>query len=161
MDQFTAKINIIGINPFVLVPLEIRKEIFRQAGKDKGHIPVRGTIDGHPFVQTLVKYSGKWRLYLNTPMRNAAGKDVGDTVTVALAYDERKRVTTMHPALKKALKENEAANDAYHQLPPYMQKEIKRYINALKTPAAIEKNVKKAMGFLIQGTPFIGRGRSK
>ncbi|MEI9935362.1 MAG: hypothetical protein WDM71_11065 [Ferruginibacter sp.] len=45
-----------------------------QAGKDKGHIPVKGKLDGHAFIQTLVKYSGKWRLYLNGPMRKASIK---------------------------------------------------------------------------------------
>jgi hypothetical protein len=78
MKKFTAKIEIIGINPFVFLPDQALKAVFKQAGKDKGKIPVKMKIDGHEFVQTLIRYSGHWRLYLNGPMRKAAGKDVGD-----------------------------------------------------------------------------------
>ena len=45
MQKFKARIELIGINPFVFVPGKILKEIFRQSGKDKGHIPVRGGED--------------------------------------------------------------------------------------------------------------------
>lgn len=50
----------------------------KQAKTDKGKIRVALKIDGFPFTQILVKYSGHWRLYLNTPMRKAAKKEVGD-----------------------------------------------------------------------------------
>ncbi|RYZ25413.1 MAG: DUF1905 domain-containing protein, partial [Chitinophagaceae bacterium] len=66
MQKFTARLEIIGINPFVFVPEPIRVEIFRKAGKDKGYIPVCGTVNGKAFRQTLVKYRGDWRLYINT-----------------------------------------------------------------------------------------------
>jgi hypothetical protein len=59
MNSFSAKIFKIGINPYVLLPAAILKEIFKQAGKNKGPIPVCGTINEKKFTQTLVKYSGK------------------------------------------------------------------------------------------------------
>lgn len=74
MIKFKAKIEIIGVNPFVFLPEKVLQQIFAQAGKDKGKIPVRIKIDGHEFPQTLIKWSGAWRLYLNTPMRKAAKK---------------------------------------------------------------------------------------
>lgn len=46
MYTFRAEIEIIGINPFVFVPEQILSEIFKQAGKEKGHIPVKGNING-------------------------------------------------------------------------------------------------------------------
>ncbi len=84
MKTFSAKILKIGINPYVLVPATVLKVLFEQAGKDKGPIPIKGTLNEKPFIQHLVKYSGKWRLYLNTPMRKAAGIDVGDMAIVFL-----------------------------------------------------------------------------
>lgn len=42
IQKFRARIEIIGINPFVFTPENILEEIFRQSGKDKGHIPVCG-----------------------------------------------------------------------------------------------------------------------
>ena len=68
MWEFTAKLDIIGINPFVFVPEHILVALKAQAGKSKGPIPISGTINGVDFRQTLVKYSGTWRLYVNTEM---------------------------------------------------------------------------------------------
>jgi hypothetical protein len=73
MKSFSAKIQIIGINPYVLVPAAVLKYIFEKAGKDKGAIPVKLKLRRQDFIQNLVKYSGKWRLYLNTPMRDVSG----------------------------------------------------------------------------------------
>lgn len=161
MEQFTARIYIIGVNPYVLLPAKTLKAIFKQARKDKGPIPVHGTMNGAAYKQTLVKYAGKWRLYLNMPMRKAAGADTGDTVIVTVEFDPQVRETEFHPRLKKALKENPEAKKVFDSLPPSRQKEIKRYINNLKTEATIEKNVQKAIDFLL-GKPevrFIGRDK--
>src|SRR5690606_16986157 len=65
MENFTAKLELIGINPFVFVPETILKIIFEQAGKSKGYVPIRGTVNGNSYIQTLVKYKGEWRLYIN------------------------------------------------------------------------------------------------
>ncbi|UFH32613.1 hypothetical protein LNP04_02555 [Chryseobacterium sp. C-71] len=43
-NHFTAKLEIIGINPFVFVPEEILNKIFEKAGKNKSPIPVKGFI---------------------------------------------------------------------------------------------------------------------
>lgn len=157
MNSFSAKIFIIGINPYVLLPAAVLKTIFTASGKDKGPISVKGTIDGHSFIQTLVKYSGKWRLYLNEPMRRACGKDVGDTAVFHLEFDGEERITAMHPALEKALKKNKKAKAIFDQLPPSRQKEIKRYINNLKTQASVDKNITRAIDFLHGKERFIGR----
>lgn len=109
MNKFDAKIEIIGINPFVFLPEGVLETIFKQAGKDKGKIPVKIKIDGHEFTQTLIRYSGYWRLYLNTPMRKAARKEVGDTVSFEIEVDNTERKIPMHPKFRKALKENKEA----------------------------------------------------
>jgi hypothetical protein len=157
MKNFKAVIGIIGINPFVFVPEGTLAYIFLQSGKNKGAIPVKGTIDGHSFIQTLVRYSNAWRLYINTPMLQASGKKVGDKVVIALAYDDVERVVPMHPKLIKALKGNKDAKAVFDELSPSLQKEIKRYINNLKTETAVDKNVEKAIGFLTGKERFIGR----
>lgn len=159
MNRFSAKIQIIGVNPYVFLPPKILNDIFKQAGRDKGKIPVKITIDGHAFTQTLIKYSGHWRLYLNTPMRKAASKDVGDTAVFEIAFDPAERVRPMHPKLIEALKENKAAKKTFDSLPPSRRFEITRYISALKTEASIEKNIKRAINFLSGKERFIGRDR--
>jgi hypothetical protein len=157
MQSFSAKILIIGVNPYVLLPAKVLKELFKRAGKDKGAIPVCGTLNGKKFIQTLVKYSGKWRLYLNTPMRKAAGIDVGDMAAVQIEFDAKPRILSMHPKLNTALEKNKKAKESFEKLSPSYQKEIIRYINFLKTSASVDRNVKKAIQHLLVKERFIGR----
>ena len=156
-EAFKAEIKIIGINPFVFVPEEALNYIFHQSGKNKGQLPIKMKIDGHEFKQTLVKYAGDWRLYLNTPMRKAAGKDIGDTATFEIEFDTEERTISINPKLVQALAENKQAKDIFDGLAPYLQKEIIRYIANLKTEESIDRNVKKAIQFLLGKERFIGR----
>ena len=157
--SFSARIQIIGVNPYVIPPKRVLDTLFKEAGKNKGPIPVKGTLNGHAFTQTLVKYTGKWRLYLNTPMRDAAGIDVGDMAHVRIEFDPAERTITMHPDLKAALKQNPQAKKVFDSLPPSRRKEIIRYIGFLKTKASITKNIARAIKFLTGTERFIGRNK--
>jgi hypothetical protein len=154
---FRAKIFIIGINPYVLIPTAVLNQVFEQAGKNKGPIPIRGKLNGKPFIQTLVKYSGQWRLYLNDPMRKAGRCEVGDVASVSLTFDSRPRTTPMPPQLKAALLENKEAKIVFEKLALHYQKEIKRYISGLKSEESIDRNVKKAIQHLLGKERFVGR----
>ncbi|MFC1226592.1 YdeI/OmpD-associated family protein [Pedobacter sp. BG31] len=154
---FAAEIKIIGINPFVFVPEEVLNYVFHQSGKNKGKLPVKMKIDGHEFKQTLVKYAGDWRLYLNMPMRKAAGKGIGDTATFEIEFDPKERIIDMHPKLIEALAKHQEAKEVFDGLSPYLQKEIVGYIENLKTEASVDKNVKRAIVFLLGEERFIGR----
>jgi hypothetical protein len=159
MKSFSTKIDKIGINPYVLLPKEILNYLFAEAGKEKGHIPVKIIINDQPFIQTLVKYSGKWRLYLNGPMRKAAGKDVGDMLAVTIDYDATDRTVPIHTKFEAALSKNQKAKTVFDKLPPYLQKEISRYLHNLKTEESIDRNIKKAINFLLGKERFIGRDK--
>lgn len=159
LPHYSAKIQIIGVNPYVPVPASILKTIFKQANKSKGSIPVRGTIDGHPYIQTLVRYSGKWRLYLNTPMRKSAKKDVGDLIEVHIEFDPVERIIPIHPKLLKALGLNKKAKETFEKLSPSRQKEIARYIGSLKTEDSRDRNITRAIGFLSGKGRFVGRDK--
>ena len=148
MKSFSAKILVIGINPYVSLPEPVLDAIFKQAKKNKGPIPVRGTLNGKSFQQTLVKYQGAWRLYLNTPMRRAAGIDVGDIARVRIEYDPEPRTHPMNPALARALARNKGAKAAFQSLAPSRQKEVARYLNHLKAAASVERNVEKVVRHL-------------
>jgi hypothetical protein len=156
---FSAKIYKLGINPYVLLPSAILKKLFKDAGKGKGSIPVKLKINEQIFIQNLVKYSGKWRLYLNTPMRKTAGKDVGDIIEIDIEFDAAERITPMHPGLEKALLQNKKAKKVFDELPPSRQKEILRYINFLKSEESVERNIKRAINFLSGNERFIGRDK--
>src|SRR5437660_7579255 len=124
MKSFSAKVLIIGINPYVYLPAPVLEVIFKQVQKNKGPIPVRGTLNGKSFQQTLVKYQSAWRLYLNTPMRRAAGIDVGDTARVKIEFNAEPHLEPMNPALARALARNRVAKAAFQALTPSRQKEL-------------------------------------
>ena len=161
MHSFKAIIQIIGINPFVFVPEKVLRSIFKKAGKDKGHIPVCGTVNGKPYTQTLVKYSGHWRLYINTTMLKDSPKHVGETIVLTISFDPADRSIAMHPKLENALKDGKAAKAVFDKLSPYRRKEIVRYIAALKTEESIERNVQRAIQSLLGNGSFAGRGNSR
>lgn len=87
MLVFIQKIEMTGINPSVQIPDKVMLQLFKQAGRDKGPIPVSGMIEGKPFNQKIIKYQGSWRMYLNTAIRQASHVKVGDSITIALVYD--------------------------------------------------------------------------
>jgi len=159
MIKFRAKIEIIGVNPFVFLPESVLNEVFKQASKNMGKIPVKIKVDGHEFVQTLVKWKGAWRLYLNMPMRKAAQKDVGNIADFEIAYDPIKRVIPIHPKFEKALKENKQAKEIFDSLRPSLQLEINRYFGFLKTEESVDRNVNKAIQFLLGKGRFVGRDK--
>ena len=159
MIKFKAKIEIIGVNPFVFLPDRVLQQIFAQAGKNTGKIPVKIKIDGHEFPQTLIKWSGSWRLYLNTPMRKAAQKDVGDVAKFEIEYDPIVRIVPMHPKFQKALRENKEAKKVFDNLRPSLQLEINRYFSFLKTESSVDRNVTKAIQFLLGNGRFVARDK--
>ncbi len=159
MKSFAARIFKIGINPYVFLPADVLKYLFEKAGKEKGFIPVYLIINEQKFIQHLVKYSGKWRLCLNTPMRKIAGKDVGDIIDIKIDFDTEERITPMHIKFELALNKNKKAKACFDTLTPSRQKEILRYLNNLKTEASVDKNVQRAIGFLNGKESFVGRDK--
>jgi Bacteriocin-protection, YdeI or OmpD-Associated/Domain of unknown function (DUF1905) len=141
MGEFEANIEIIGINPFIFVPEQILQIIFKQAGKDKGHIPIEGTINGKYYKQTLLKYSGEWRLYINTSMLKNSPKRIGETVGISVKFDPVSREIEPPSFFTIALSKNTEAKAIYDSLPPSRKHEIVRYLVNLKSEESREKNI--------------------
>ena len=143
---FKAKIYKVGINPCVKVPLKITARLTAS----KGYIPVKGTIEGFFFQQTLCPVKGEnYRLYVNGPMLKGAGTSVGKIAHLVIEQDswERNRNVPMPKALKKALRENKLMT-AFKNLAPSRQKEVNRYLNNIKTEVTLKKNVDRIIRVL-------------
>ena len=78
---------------------------------------------------------------------------------MAVEYDLDDRTIEPHPKLTKALANHKDANKVFAKLSASRQKEIVRYISNLKTERSIEKNVRRAINFLLGQEPFVGRER--
>lgn len=129
-------------------PDYVRDVIFKQAGRSKGPIPVCGTVNGAEFIQTLVKYQGAWRLYINAEMLKASGTELGETIDIEMEYDPRPRETPVPQKLAKALKKDKTARAAFERLSASRQKEICRYIGLLKSEESIDRNVERVIKHL-------------
>lgn len=156
MNIFSSTIHIINGNPYVRPPDKILFEIFQQAHKDKGPIPVRGKLNGTEFHQSLLRYQGDWRLYINGAMAKKAGFKyvgsitaiVGQKVKIAIAYDPKPPQYLMVPEFQAALSKDKKAKLAYGQLTVGRQKEILRYFSFMKNKSSLIRNIERVMQHL-------------
>lgn len=154
---FTCNLQIIGINPFVSIPEKVLKNIFNDAGKSRGYIRVYGFVNGIEFEQTLVKYSGEWRLYINKKMLPASPKRIGEKLSLQIAYNPKQKEKAIHPGFMCALSKNEKAMTVFDTLSDSRKDEMIRYISGLKSQEAVTRNIKRAINFLLGKESFVGR----
>lgn len=159
--RFTATLDIIGINPFVFIPENIMESLFQESGKTKGPIPVCGLVNQKDFAQTLVKYAGHYRLYINLKMLPNSPRRVGEKLEIEIIFDSADRHIPMSAKLQTALEENPEAKEIFNTLNNSLQTEIIRYISRLKTEESIDKNIKRAIAFLLGNDSFVGRKNPK
>lgn len=144
--SFSAKIKKKGINPYVVVPKQ-ESERF----KKRGYIPVKGRVNNTPFQSTLVPVGeGKYWLYINGEMRKVSGVGVGDNVRISISLASPRKVPVPN-ALRKALNKRAKAKIAWERLTPSHRREVLRYINYLKTPQALDRNIRKIINLLKKG----------
>ena len=153
--RFRAKIEIRGINPYVLISAEQAQRL--KPGWRKP-MPVRVQIDGKPDepwrINMMPVGDGSFFLYLHGEVRKDSGTAVGDVVDVALAFDEDYRggpADPMPAVFAEALQRNPLARSGWDGLPPSRQKEILRYLGQLKSSEARKRNVERAIHVLAGG----------
>ncbi len=156
MQKFKAVLDIIGINPFVFVPEKILKTLFAKAGKETAPIRIKGTVNEKSYKQSLVRYAGQWRLYINLQMLDNSPKRIGETIRVTIEYDPEERTIPFHPKLKAALNNNKKAKQVFDELSPSRRAEVNKYISFLKTDESIDRNIKRAIGYLLGENTFVG-----
>lgn len=150
--KFRAKIERRGINPYVLVSAARARRI--KAGWKKP-LPVLVQVNGRPDpawrINMMPVGDGSFYLYLDGVVRTASGTDVGDTVNVSLAFDPAYRSgpqDDMLPEFAARLDEDAGIGERWDGLAPSLQKEILRYLANLKSDAARQRNIDRAIGVL-------------
>jgi hypothetical protein len=157
MKRFSTNLEIIGANPFVHLPEKVLAFVFKQAGKEKGPIRVRGTINGDPYRQTLLRYKGAWRLYINGFMLKNSPKRIGEKIVVEIEFDPEDQKIEPHPKLVEALRKDKSAAAVLDKLTPSRRWEIVRYIGSLKTEESVDRNIIRAIQHLNGKAGFVGR----
>jgi Bacteriocin-protection, YdeI or OmpD-Associated/Domain of unknown function (DUF1905) len=150
--QFWATIEIRGVNPYVLVSATRAEKLKRGWRKP---MPVLVRINGKPVqpwrINMMPAGDGSFYLYLHGQVRKASGTKVGDTVSVNVRFDAAYRggpMAPMPPWFRIPLLKNKKARKAWHALTPSRQKEILRYLAALKSEEARARNVVRSLHML-------------
>jgi len=154
--NFTSEIKIYNANPFIHVSAE---QAQRLKSGWKRPLPVLVQINGKPDkpwrINMMPIGDGSYHLYLHGDVRKASGTKTGDKVKVTATFDAEYRNGPMDkmPAwFSSALKKNATARKNWGLLMPSRQKEILRYLSALKSQEAIDRNLKRALQVL-SGSP--------
>ena len=150
--DFKAKIEIRGINRYVLVSPARAERI--KAGWKKP-MPVLVRVNGQPDpawrVNMMPAGDGSFYLYLDGVVRKASGTDVGDMVAVSVVFDAAYKGGPQHemlPEFAARLDENPSARARWDGLTASLQKEILRSLANLKSDAARQRNVERAVAVL-------------
>jgi hypothetical protein len=172
------KIKISGINPYVDVPEPAVKALGggpkarvlvkveragakekdwktlspeKKVARDANRLKAIGRLSpGGWFRSTLVPLrSEPTRLYLDRWMRDSAELEVGEWAQNTLKLDLDPRELPVPDPLRQALDQNRKAKEAWEALAPSRRREILSYLNFLKTPEALERNVRKTIDDLV------------
>ncbi len=150
--KFTSVMKIRDGNPYIHVS-KARTILIKPNWKKP--LPVLIRINGKPEkawqINMMPIGDGGFYLYLHGDVRKASNTYVGDRVEVEVKFDEKYKSGPMHPMPKwfaDALDKNPVAKENWYRLIPSRQKEILRYFSWLKSQAAIERNLERAMRVL-------------
>jgi len=122
----------------------------------RARVPVRGTVNGFPFRSSLMPMGGCHGMAVNKTMRDGAGVEAGDTVSVVIERDEAERVVEIPPLLKKALAKSKTALANWQKLSFTNQKEIALSITGAKQEETRTRRLAKAMNILKTGKKWTG-----
>ncbi|MBU0824184.1 MAG: YdeI/OmpD-associated family protein [Alphaproteobacteria bacterium] len=150
--KFTVRIELRGINPYVMVS-DAQAQQIRPDWKRP--IPVTVQVNGQPEpparVNMMPAGDGSFLLYLDGTIRKASATAVGDTVEVSLAFDDSYRGGPAHAMPSEfaaRLDANPVARARWDQLSPSLQKEMLRYFARLKSDDARTRNIEQALNVL-------------
>ncbi len=125
---------------FVRVPVEI-VEGFHVHGR----VPVKGTLNGFPFLGTLMPADGGHVLAVNRQVRTGAAAHPGEPVSVVLRLDPEPRHVGAPPDLAAALKKSAAAQRAWDRLAVSERRARLKAIEEAKRPETRARRIAAAV----------------
>jgi hypothetical protein len=149
MGELTLKTMLQPRGPAAAVVLD--EEQVAEVGEGRKAFPVRATINGYTWAGRVSRMGGEFLLGMRREVREAAGAEAGDEVTVTIALDEAPREVEVPPALAAALAGDAAARGAYERLSFTHRKEYAQWLAEAKRPETRERRVRKAIEMLNEG----------
>ena len=147
MDRFSAVLGgDDGERPTVELPFDAKERY------GKARAPVRGRVNGVEFRTTVAVYSGVSLIGFNKALREQAGIELGDEVTVELENDDEPREVDVPPVLGEALAGDPAAAAVFEALSYTHRREYAEWIAQAKREGTRERRAAKALEMLKAGT---------
>ena len=86
-------------------------------------------------------------------------KRIGETIEISVEFDSESREIEAPEKFKQVLNENYEAKSVFESLTASKKLEIVRYLANLKSEETREKNIKRAIQFLLGKERFVGRDK--
>ena len=118
----------------------------------RGMTTVEGTFNGVPFRATLEPdgQRGHW-LKVNRKLREAAGADAGDVVTLEIAPSGEEPEARVPAELRKALAAAPKARALWLDITPIARRDLIQWITCAKQPETRARRVRNACAMLAAG----------
>jgi hypothetical protein len=150
-NPLNFKAELVGRGPggawtYLAIPFSVL-EVFGR----KGQVPVRATINGFTFRNSLMPRQGIHILGVGKDILEGAGAATGDTVQVELALDDAPRTVDVPADLKAALGKAGAQAKAFAALSFSHKTEYVDWIESAKKPETRLRRVEKTLEMLAAG----------
>lgn len=120
-------------------------------GEGPKRFPVAATINGYTWRGSVARMGGEFLLGLSKAVREAAGVQAGDEVTVTIGLDAGPREVDVPPALAAALDADPPARAAFDKLAYTHRKEFARWIAEAKRDETRDRRVQQAVTMIREG----------
>lgn len=130
--------------------IQVPEEVVQNLGAGK-RPPVRVTINGHTYRNTIAVMGGVYMLGVSAANRQGAGVAAGDEVDIDIVLDTEPREVSVPPDFAEALARDAQAKRFFEGL-SYSNKQ--RYVLPIedaKTPETRQRRIDKAIGSLREG----------
>jgi hypothetical protein len=120
-------------------------------GEGKKRFPVVATVNDYTWRTSVARMHGEFLVGLNRQVREAAGVQAGEIVTLALRLDTEPREVEVPPALAEALIADPDAQAAFDKLAFTHRKEFTRWIAEAKRDETRDRRVGQAIEMIRSG----------
>lgn len=120
-------------------------------GEGAQRFPVVATVNGYTWRTSVARMRGEFMVGLSRKVREGAGVQAGDMVTLELALDTQARTVEVPPALSEALDNDPQAKTAFEGMAFTHRKEYARWIEEAKKEETRARRVAQAIEMIRTG----------
>jgi Domain of unknown function (DUF1905)/Bacteriocin-protection, YdeI or OmpD-Associated len=136
-----------GAWTYLSVPFDVQ-----DAFGSKSRVSVKGTINGHPFYNSLMpEGDGTHSMMVNKQLQAAAKARAGDSVQVSLEVDTSRRKVEVPQDLRHALRAGTEAASFFNGLTFSQKNEYVDWISSARQSTTRANRIKRAIEMLLAG----------